>query len=356
MACSKITTKLESFLKCPFCKDLMKKPKMLNCFHSFCESCIEKQDKVDQDGHSGIYCPVCNAFTAQTNIDSNCFLHELLDVLEQQKSEQICLGEAKQNDQYIHKGLMFPSVFVPMLLTNAYHLSGRCTRISLVNKSVWCPIPTQHCIDVIPTSGEGRRTISSKFRSLFPRSVQHADTGHILLASDMGICSMLDDGTMTIVSSQIALGKFSDISTSGNTAVALRYDTSEVYIFSFDRCQWKIKSIFQAGEQFNHPEYTILFDIDNQCIYITDCSSVNKYNLNGDIIRKFDGFSWPFLSYVKGAILVADTGNKLFKCITGDSYEILPQCTQHCSYSVSVINEDIWIGHSDFRLGKYYKV
>ena len=72
-------SKLETWLKCQICEGTVKEPKTLNCFHSFCKSCLRKVNNKMRGGKQGIKCLVCNAFTEKREIKVNSLLCELLE-------------------------------------------------------------------------------------------------------------------------------------------------------------------------------------------------------------------------------------------------------------------------------------
>ncbi|XP_038062938.1 E3 ubiquitin-protein ligase TRIM56-like [Patiria miniata] len=55
--------KISSHLECNICRDRYKQPKILDCKHSFCESCLEKYYTSRYKGKRKIPCPVCQRET-----------------------------------------------------------------------------------------------------------------------------------------------------------------------------------------------------------------------------------------------------------------------------------------------------
>lgn len=73
--------KIEKQLTCSLCSDLYQRPKILPCYHSFCETCISKELSTD-----GLFkCNQCQKDMAiSTQVDtlpSNFLIEALLDIL-----------------------------------------------------------------------------------------------------------------------------------------------------------------------------------------------------------------------------------------------------------------------------------
>ena len=98
MACSKPVSKLESLLKCGICRDVVKKPQTLDCFHSFCGSCTAQLSTCTIDGESGVRCPLCNAFSGQKYVKSSFLMNELLDMHHKAESGDDKCQQCEEND------------------------------------------------------------------------------------------------------------------------------------------------------------------------------------------------------------------------------------------------------------------
>lgn len=267
------------------------------------------------------------------------------------KMDKKLLGKVKDSGKFlfrvrmtscVNRGVILPDNFSSLDVSNSNQLSSRCTRIGLVNNDIWCPFPDNHQIEIFSTSGETNGKIDMTNNIECPRSVQQAATGDILLASDSGIHKLNDDGS---ISNEVTQGKFSDISIDSDMFVALQYDTSEVWVFYFDGNKWKNAFKFHTDVQFIEPDHTIRCDIENQCVFIAGSDCVKKYRLTGDEMANFDGFSWPFLCYrdEKGVILVADSGNKQFKCITEDTCKMVSEVPYSPYCCVYDSHHQIWV-------------
>jgi len=54
--------KLEEQLKCSICLDIYTDPKLLQCFHIYCQQCLVPLD-LSQQGQLGLTCPACRKVT-----------------------------------------------------------------------------------------------------------------------------------------------------------------------------------------------------------------------------------------------------------------------------------------------------
>ena len=66
-------TKLETWLRCPVCQEIVRQPKTLECFHTFCEGCVGQTEK------EGVKCPLCRAFTEHSQIKTNILVSEMVE-------------------------------------------------------------------------------------------------------------------------------------------------------------------------------------------------------------------------------------------------------------------------------------
>jgi len=77
-----VDEKVPSYLNCPFCHELYKKPKYLSCYHSYCEECLEKL----QEG-SRITCQECRKISVVPSggvkdFPSNFFICRILEEMD----------------------------------------------------------------------------------------------------------------------------------------------------------------------------------------------------------------------------------------------------------------------------------
>ena len=92
---SQVDKKLKDQLTCPVCLCTFKNPKALQCFHVFCQSCLQQLAVQDEQGQSSLSCPICRQSTLiPTNtgaLQSAFYVHhlfEIQDALEKVKEPQ----------------------------------------------------------------------------------------------------------------------------------------------------------------------------------------------------------------------------------------------------------------------------
>ncbi|XP_070548301.1 tripartite motif-containing protein 3-like [Ptychodera flava] len=111
------------FLECSICLDQYKNPKILPCYHSFCQECLEK---MCGKAAEKIACPVCNqqhelpAEGGVQALPNSTILNDLLDFASQSQS----LMKDEQKDEKI----------------SAVHLCGSCKKKNAENFCVDCGI------------------------------------------------------------------------------------------------------------------------------------------------------------------------------------------------------------------------
>ena len=77
--------RIEQLLKCPICNDRFSNPKILPCFHTFCEQCIEKQLNTKKT----FPCPQCGMETeSNENVLTNIIVNNILSVLSEKNTQR----------------------------------------------------------------------------------------------------------------------------------------------------------------------------------------------------------------------------------------------------------------------------
>lgn len=269
------------------------------------------------------------------------------------KQEKVYSGEVKYTTQFISgnkialkRGVRFPENFSTLKPIDTYSLSDRCTRMSLINRMIWCPIPIKHEIEVFSLSGS-YSVIDMRNKVQNPRAVQQAANGDILLASDSGIHLLRHDGS---IAEQLTTGKFSDISTDGDIAVALNYNTSEVYTFRLEGNDWTQEYKFTTCRSFDNREFTILCDNENHCVYLSDSTSVTRYSMTGVEEKYICGLRFPFLCHIgeEGQVILADCCNYTFKRLDQKNMELsIPAPGAYPFSYICISYEEIWILNGD---------
>eukprot|EP00057_Strongylocentrotus_purpuratus_P007719 XP_011662193.1 PREDICTED: uncharacterized protein LOC105437373 [Strongylocentrotus purpuratus] len=84
---------LREDVKCAICLEQLKKPRLLICFHSFCEKCLEKYYKEEQSSIGKIACPLCDEETILNDAGILGLRHDframtLIERLEKEKPKQ----------------------------------------------------------------------------------------------------------------------------------------------------------------------------------------------------------------------------------------------------------------------------
>ena len=87
---------LEKQIQCAFCQETYRDPKILTCFHTFCQGCIQ-QLLLRQQKDQEVECPQCHSVVAVTGNDSSSLptvffingLVEVCDILKKAQSDEI---------------------------------------------------------------------------------------------------------------------------------------------------------------------------------------------------------------------------------------------------------------------------
>ena len=79
--------KLKDQLTCAICLDSYKEPKLLQCFHVFCEKCLVRLVVQDQQGQLSVRCPTCRRSTllpaaSVSGLQSAFHIHHLFEIQE----------------------------------------------------------------------------------------------------------------------------------------------------------------------------------------------------------------------------------------------------------------------------------
>ena len=96
----KVLKKVEDQLNCSICLDTYTDPKLLQCFHVYCQGCLAKLVVRDQQGHLVLTCPICRQVTpipanGVTGLQPAFHINHLLDILDEHKNEE---GPAAERD------------------------------------------------------------------------------------------------------------------------------------------------------------------------------------------------------------------------------------------------------------------
>ena len=83
MAASSLLEQIGDFLECQICLDSFKRPKVLQCLHTFCQDCLFR---MAPSGHDVVVCPTCREHTplqgeGVADLKNNFVLANLLDLV-----------------------------------------------------------------------------------------------------------------------------------------------------------------------------------------------------------------------------------------------------------------------------------
>ena len=97
----KALKKVEDQLNCSVCLDVYTDPKMLHCFHVFCQTCLVRLVFRDEQGQLVLFCPICRQITpVPTNgvpgLQPAFLINKLLDIAEDVKREKDALASAEK--------------------------------------------------------------------------------------------------------------------------------------------------------------------------------------------------------------------------------------------------------------------
>ena len=89
----KALKKVEDQLNCSICLDTYTDPKLLQCFHVYCQGCLVKLVVRDQQGHHVLTCPICRQVTpipanGVTGLQPAFHINHLLNILDEHKKEE----------------------------------------------------------------------------------------------------------------------------------------------------------------------------------------------------------------------------------------------------------------------------
>ena len=91
---SEILEKLEKELTCNICLDIYENPKLLQCFHTYCQNCLRRLPRRNEEEKLVLPCPECRHETlipedgaGVADLKSAFHINRLLDFMKQQKDE-----------------------------------------------------------------------------------------------------------------------------------------------------------------------------------------------------------------------------------------------------------------------------
>ena len=94
-------------LECPICKDILKEPKMLKCYHFFCKKCLYSTERARRDLGSttthdheidSFACGVCRQVTQLRDLANVPMVNHILEEYRRNKSQDTTCGWCEDRD------------------------------------------------------------------------------------------------------------------------------------------------------------------------------------------------------------------------------------------------------------------
>ena len=79
---SSTPTVMRDIVECPICLETLTEPRMLACFHFYCQKCVADMKQVQQAEAVGYECPLCRTFTASDEPKSLPIMNQLMEALQ----------------------------------------------------------------------------------------------------------------------------------------------------------------------------------------------------------------------------------------------------------------------------------
>ena len=110
---SRLLVELTEELQCAICNDQLRKPKYLQCLHSYCEECLEQLAKISPGrGQKNLSCPLCREMTrvpreGVSSLKTNFMALNLLDKITSEEA-----GKKKGHTQILVKNKQSSTSFI----------------------------------------------------------------------------------------------------------------------------------------------------------------------------------------------------------------------------------------------------
>ena len=92
---AKYAPEQNSDLKCPSCFKKMTEPRALQCFHLFCQPCIDDMAPKEATSDPSYQCPICDETTPKDNVKRLESIEELLGMVQTTKPEDMKCSQCK---------------------------------------------------------------------------------------------------------------------------------------------------------------------------------------------------------------------------------------------------------------------
>ena len=95
MASVASTQTLQAIVECPICLETLTEPRMLACFHFYCQKCVHDMKEVKQEEAVGYECPLCRKFSAKDQLESLPIMSQLIEAISVASTAKAKCGKCK---------------------------------------------------------------------------------------------------------------------------------------------------------------------------------------------------------------------------------------------------------------------
>ncbi len=114
--------KVDEQLNCSICLDTYSDPKILQCFHVYCQKCLVKLVIRDQQGQLSLSCPICRQITpvpasGTAGLQSAFHINRLLEIVEEHKKAK----DTAPKEESVESKVESPSLYKKSILCCSEH-------------------------------------------------------------------------------------------------------------------------------------------------------------------------------------------------------------------------------------------
>ena len=88
------TQKVKDIVECPICLETLTEPRMLACFHFYCQKCVHDMKEIKQEETVGYECPLCRKFTAKDQLQALPLVNQMMEALK--NTNELKCGKCKK--------------------------------------------------------------------------------------------------------------------------------------------------------------------------------------------------------------------------------------------------------------------